>query len=185
MALENVEAEIGRSAEEKVKAIVAETNAEIAAIKAEADAEISAIEEREKKRLNETLARLRRQEVSSAELESKKIVLAKKNEILNETFRETLAELEAAPKAEKLEQYKKMVSAATKAIGKPIAHMSDKDAFTATSLGAAKVVKDAGISGGLILESADGTMQIDMRYETILRQVWDRELKGLSDILLG
>ncbi len=185
MALENVEAEIGRAAEEKVKAIMAETNAEIEKINAEADAEIASIKETESKREADTIGRLRRQEVSSAELESKKVVLAKKNEILTATFEATLAELEAAPKADKLEQYKTMVAAATKAIGKPKAYMSDKDGFTAAELGASKVEKDAAITGGLILESKDGSLQIDMQYKTILRQVWDRELKGLSDILLG
>ncbi|NLL94305.1 MAG: hypothetical protein GX224_00855 [Thermoplasmatales archaeon] len=185
MALENVEAEIGRAAEEKVKAIMAEANAEIQRIDAEADAEIAAIREKESKREADTIGRLRRQEASSAELESKKVILAKKNEILAKTFEATLADLVAAPKADKLEQYKMMVAAATKAIGKPKAYMSDKDGFTAAQLGVSKVEKDAGIAGGLILESEDGALRVDMQYETILRQVWDRELKGLSDILLG
>lgn len=185
MALENVEAEIGRAAEEKVKAMMAEADAEIQKINADADAEIAAIQEKESKREVDTIDRLRRQEVSSAELESKKVVLAKKNEILVSIFEATLAELEAAPKADKLEQYKAMVAAATKAIGKPKAYMSDKDGFTASELGATKVLKDANITGGLILESEDGTLQIDMQYKTILRQVWDKELKELSDILLG
>jgi V/A-type H+-transporting ATPase subunit E len=45
--------------------------------------------------------------------------------------------------------------------------------------------KVGSITGGLILESKDGTIQVDMQYRTILQTVWDREMKSLSDILFG
>ena len=98
MALDSVKMEIDRSAEEAVKAVKAETDAEIAHINADADAKIASIRERENKRLEESIARLSRQEISSTELESKKIVLVEKKEILEEAFAANLADLEVCVK---------------------------------------------------------------------------------------
>lgn len=185
MALDDVKLEIDRSAEESAAVIKAEAEAEVAKIMAEADAQISAMNEKEEKRLKEAVERLGRQELSSAELESKKIVLAKKKEILAKAFNETLASLESAPADKKLEQYKKMVAASKKVIDKPKAYVAPGEKFTAADLGVSSVAEDSRMTGGLILESEDGTIQVDMQYRTILQTIWDREMKSLSDILFG
>jgi V/A-type H+-transporting ATPase subunit E len=78
-----------------------------------------------------------------------------------------------------------MVDAAKKAIDDPKAYCSKDEEITAADIGVSKLEKVAGITGGLILESKDGTMRVDMQYRTILQTVWDREMKSLSDILFG
>ena len=185
MALDDVKLEISKSAEQSAAAIMAEADAEIAKIMAQADAEISAMKEKEDKRLAESVSRLQRQELSSAELESKKIVLAKKKEILNKAFAETLASLESAPEKEKTEMYKKMVASAKDVIAEPKVYVPADSTATAKDLGVKEVVKSDKVSAGIMLENADGTLMVDMQYKTILQTVWDREMKALSDILFG
>lgn len=185
MALNNVTAEVRALSEEAVKKIEAETAAEVNRIKSETDAKIAGLKESEDKRLADIIARMERQEASSAELESKKIVLAKKKQILSEVFDETLEELESAPEEQKLAQYKSMVKYAKTIIENPIAIMSEKDDFTAKQLGAKSVEKDSRIKAGLILRSEDGQVEIDMQYSALLRTVWDRGIKQVSDILFG
>lgn len=185
MALDDVKMEICRSAEESAAAVKASADAEIAKIMADADAQISTMKTKEEKRLKEAIENLDRQEISSAELESKKIVLAKKKEILARAFTETLAELESAPVDKKLVQYKKMVEASKQVIDKPKAYHAKGESFTAKDLGVSSVAVDDRITGGLVLESEDGTIQVDMQYKTILQTIWDREMKSLSDILFG
>jgi V/A-type H+-transporting ATPase subunit E len=185
MALDNVTKEITESARASAAAIEAEGDAEAAKIMADADATISDMRTKEDKRLKEVIEQLGRQVLSSAELESKKIVLSKKKEILEKAFAESLAALEAAPAAVKKKQYKQMVDAAKKAIGEPKAYCAKGDDITAEEIGVSKLEKVGNITGGLILESKDGTMQVDMQYRTILQTVWDREMKSLSDILFG
>lgn len=185
MALDDVKLEIEKSAQQKAAAIRAEADAEVAAIAAQADKEISAMKEREDKRLAESVLRLKRQEVSSAELESKKIVLAKKKEILSRAFDETLADLEATSDKEKAEVYRKMIASAASVIENPTVYVPAGSSVSAADLGVSKVVPREGIVSGIILENADGTLQIDMQYRTILQTIWDRELKSLSDILFG
>ncbi len=185
MALANVTQEIIKAADERAAAIKAEADEEIAKINAAADAKIAETKEKEDKRLKEAVERLNRQELSSAELESKKIVLAKKKELLTEAFESTLADLENAPSDKKLAQYKAMVEVAKKIIDNPKAIMSAKDSFTAADLGVSSVEKDERIAAGLILQSEDGTVEVDLQYSTILQAIWDREIKSVSDILFG
>jgi len=183
MALDNVVKEIEASACRQAGEIESQAGAEVRAILAEADALISDMREKEDKKLKEEIERLRRQELSSAELESKKIVLSKKKEILAEAFETVLADLESAPRDKKLEQYKEMVNSAKTVIDKPKAIMSPKDDFTAKELGVSSVETDQRIRAGLILQSKDGDVEVDMQYETILQTIWNREIKALSDIM--
>jgi len=185
MALDNVVKEIMASADRQVDEIRSQTETEVRAIRAEANAQISDMKEKEDKKLNEETERLRRQELSSAELESKKVVLSKKKEILAKVFETVLAELESAPRDVKLGQYKSMIKSASSIISKPKVLISPKDDFTAKELGVKSVKTDQKIRSGLILQSEDDTVEVDMQYEALLQMVWNREIKALSDILFG
>ena len=112
-------------------------------------------------------------------------MLAKKKEILNKAFAETLASLEAAPEKEKTAMYKKMVESAKDVIADPKVYVPADSTATAKGLGVSEVVKTDKIASGIMLENADGTLMVDMQYKTILQTVWDREMKALSDILFG
>ena len=79
----------------------------------------------------------------------------------------------------------KMVKASKNVISKPKAYLAEGDKFTAKELGVSSVAVDSRMTGGIILESEDGTIQIDMQYKTLLQTLWDREMKSLSDILFG
>lgn len=185
MALANVTQEISKAADDRAAAIKAEADAEIAKILADADAKIAETKDKEDKKLKEAVERLNRQELSSAELESKKIVLAKKKELLTEAFDSTLAGLENASSDVKLAQYKAMVEAAKKIIENPKAIMAENETFSAADLGVSAVEKDSRIKAGLILQSEDGSVEVDMQYSTLLQAIWDREMKSVSDILFG
>ncbi|MCQ2056112.1 MAG: hypothetical protein MJY64_01375 [archaeon] len=185
MALDAVKLEIDKSANEAISAIASKADAEVAEIISSADTEISAIDEKWKKKLKDTIDHLRRQELSSAELESKRIVLAKKKEILSRLFVETLKSLESAPENIKLEQYKKMINASKGMVNGSRARISPEEKVTAEDLGVSSLIKDSKILGGVILENEDGSIRIDMQYATILQAIWNREVKKLSDILFG
>ena len=38
-------------------------------------------------------------------------------------------------------------------------------------------------AGGVIIESADGTRRVDLRYESILRDVWNDSVREVAEIL--
>lgn len=185
MALDSVTKEIVASADGLITVLNAEAEGEVKIINDETDRQISLMKEKEDKKLKDTVERLRRQEISSAELESKKLVLSKKKEILAKAFETALEDLESAPAEKKLEQYKLMVESAKTVIDKPVALLSPNDKFTAKQLGVKSVTEDSRITSGLILQSEDGSVEVDMQYSTVLQSIWDREIKTLSDILFG
>lgn len=153
MALDSVTKEIQASAEASVAKIRQEQAAEIDAINKQTDAQIAKMKEAQDKKVAEAKETLDRQERSSAELESKKLVLAKKKEVLSQAFESALAELENVPEAQKLTYYKAMVASAKTIIPEPKAIMSENDDFSASDLGVKSVEKDARVSSGLLLLS--------------------------------
>ena len=183
--LANVTQEILKTAEDEVSRIKAEAQAEAEKILADASSKVAELEQKEAKKRDEEVERLKRQEISSAELESKKIVLAKKKEVLAKAFDQTLSDLENAPAEKKLEQYRAMVKKVKDIIPNPKAIMSVNDNFTAEQLGVSSVTKDERVAAGLILQSEDGQVEVDMQYSTILQSIWNREIKTVSDILFG
>ncbi len=185
MALDSVTKEIQASAEAQIARIQKEQADEIKAINEQADAQIADMKKTQDKRVAEAKETLARQERSSAELESKKLVLSKKKEILAEAFESALAELEAMPADKKLAYYKAMVASAKDIIPEPKAFISEKDKCPAADLGVKSVEKDPRISAGLILQSEDGKFEVDMQYRVLLQNIWDSNLKQLSDILFG
>ena len=185
MALDSVTKEIMASAEAQIARIQKEQAKEIQAINAEADAQIAEMKATQDKRVAEAKETLARQERSSAELESKKLVLSKKKELLAEAFESALEQLEAMPADKKLAYYKAMVASAKDIIPEPKAFISEKDKFSAADLGVKSVEKDPRISAGLILQSEDGKFEVDMQYRVLLQNIWDSNLKQLSDILFG
>lgn len=185
MALENVTKDIQATADKKVESILGEAKAEIEKIFAEAEAAISDMKEREDKKLEGDLERLDRQVTSSAELESKNLILAKKKEILARVFDEVLTELENSDEKAKLKRYKSLIEEAGQLIPEAVAVISDKDDFSAEELGVEAVEKDNRIVAGLILKSKDGSTEVDLQYRTLLTDIWDSNLKALSDILFG
>ena len=185
MALDSVTKEIQASADAQIARIKQQQAVEIKAINDQADAQISEMKKTQDKRVAEAKETLARQERSSAELESKKLVLSKKKELLAEAFESALEQLEAMPADKKLAYYKAMVASAKDIIPEPKAFISEKDKFSAADLGVKSVEKDPRISAGLILQSEDGKFEVDMQYRVLLQNIWDSNLKQLSDILFG
>lgn len=185
MALDNVLKDIVEAAEAQASTLIAEGKEEAAKLLAKADETVSEMKEKEGRRLEDAIGRLERQELSSAELESKKVVLSKKKEIFDRSFDETLAELESSDAKTKKKYYGMMLAAAKQAIEKPKVYCAPGEKANLKGLDYSEAVETDAVSGGLILESADGEVQLDMQFSTILRGVWDREMKSLSDILFG
>ena len=185
MALDSVTKEIQAAAATEVARIQKEQAEEVAAINAQVDAEIAEVKQREDKRVAETKETLARQVSSSADLESKKLVLSKRKEILNEAFESALRQIESVPADKKLAYYKAMVASAKTIIPEPKAVMSENDNFSAADLGVKSVEKNANVRSGLLLQSEDGKIEVDMQLEVLLQNIWDSNLKQLSDILFG
>ena len=185
MALDNVRKDIIESAKAKAAEQSRAAQNEAGVILAEAESTVSEMRKREGKKLEEAVEHLRRQELSSAELESKKIVLSKQKDILNRAFLESLASLEKSKAATKKQYYAQMLALTKDLIKDPKVYCPVGEKDRLKDVKAHSVTEDEDIQGGLILETQDGSIRVDMQFSTSLRSGWEKELKSLSDILFG
>jgi V/A-type H+-transporting ATPase subunit E len=183
MALDKVANDILENARKEADLRIQEAEKERAKILQESDQKIEKTRKAEEKELQDALTRMRRQELSSAELEAKKIVLNKRKDILNQTFEEMLKELSAMDNKEKSALYHKMVADGKKIIHKPKVFVPKGEADLLAGLKGCESLTETDMGSGLILENADGSVRLDYRFKTILESIWERELKSISNTL--
>jgi V/A-type H+-transporting ATPase subunit E len=185
MALDKVVKDITDSARREADALIERAEEEKKAILGESEEQISKMRKAQEKELEDALKRLRRQEISSAELEAKKIVLNKKKEILDRTFEEALSELSAMPSNDKARVYRKSIDAAKTVIPRPKVFCPRGESGLLNGIPGLGDISEMDTEAGLILETEDGSVRLDYRFRTILEGIWEQELKEISEILFG
>ncbi len=143
------------------------------ASKSLADADVRAHQAADRKRV---------QELARAELEARKIALAAQKDVLDEVYQRTLARLSALKEnADLLRGLLKANQAEWKSGGKVYSNAKDEAAVKVV-VGSA-YAGHVDCAGGIVIESADGMRRIDLRYESILRDVWDDAVREVAEIL--
>lgn len=182
MTLDSVIQAIQAKGKAEVDAILAEAQAErersLAEVRAESDKALADAETRAK----EAAERKRVQDLARAELEARKLVLAAQKEDLDEVYQHALARL--ASLRENPEFLRILLTANEaewKAGGKVYSNARDESAVKGLVGRAYAGHIDA--AGGLVIESADGSRRVDLRYESILRDVWDDNVREVAEIL--
>src|SRR6059036_1223822 len=164
--LEQGKAEANRVLEEarnERQRMLSEVRAEAA--KTLAETEKAARIEAERKRV---------QELARAELESRKIVLAAQKEALDKVYDGALDRLgRLSDNADILRRLLKANESEWRSGGKVYCSPRDE----------AVVRKIVGDSFAGTVECAGGTRRVDLRYETLLRDVWDDAVKEVAETL--
>ena len=133
-------------------------------------------------RAHQTAERTRIQELARAELEARKIALAAQKDTLDEAYQRALARLGAmSDNTALLQALLKANQSDWKAGGK--VYSNAKDASTVRGIVGSAYAGTIECTGGVILESADGTRRTDLRYESILRDVWEDSVREVAEIL--
>ncbi len=133
-------------------------------------------------RAGQAAERKRVQELARAELEARKTALAAQKEVLDEVYQRTLARLsELQDNAALLRTLLRSNQTEWKAGGKVYAAAKD-ESVVKEIVGPAYAGHIEG-AGGVVIESADGARRIDLRYESILRDVWDDSVREVAEIL--
>jgi V/A-type H+-transporting ATPase subunit E len=127
--------------------------------------------------------RMNTQEIARAELESKKIVLGSQKEILDSVYETALQRLGNLPQNESL--LRTLVSNNRTEVSAGRVFCNLKDEVFVRGLVGSNFGGTIDCIGGLVIESQDGTRRVDLRYETMLREIWDDSIKDVSDTLWG
>lgn len=177
-----------------VKDIQEGASAEVSRIKAEGDAKASEIineaKEVQKKTLGDSLAKaeedlqnLHQQVISSANLEVKRITLNKRKDLLDKVYAQTVEKIKSMPASKKEELLKNIINK-YEASGARVYSSKDSEDIV-KKLTSLSYAGNLDTIGGIVLENEDGTVRLDFTYNSILKNVYERSLKQISDILYG
>ncbi len=188
MPLETVLQEITKKGEEEVKRIEAETKKEVEKILAEAKAEAEAILKRARDEAEKDGEALRRQEISSLNLELKRLMLGKQKEITDEVFRklrQRIAEMDEKTRGRIL---KSLIERNAEDGMLVFVRKEDEKIVE-------KIVKDSKLNlkiagnisalGGVILEKPNGEVRINLTFDEMLSQLYERKLGEVAKVLFG
>lgn len=162
--------------------ILAEARAERERMLSEVRAEAAKTLTEAEDRARQTVERTRVQELARGELEARKIALAAQKERLDEVYARTVARLaDLKETAALLQAVLKANESDWKAGGKVFSNAKDEP--TVRSIVGPAYAGRIECAGGVVIESADGTRRTDLRYESILRDVWEDSVREVAEIL--
>ena len=168
----------GRAEAEAIRAVGrAEHNRMVTEARAEG-AQVLSGREDEGRRVAE---RIRVRELARADLESKKIILAAQKDVLEEVYQGVLRRLRSIPDAGPLLRSLLERNRAEWSGGRVLANASD--AATVQVVVGKSFGGIIDCVGGLVIESADGSRRIDLRFESVLADVWTNVIREVANVL--
>lgn len=177
--------DILRKGEERAQEIIRQGERERDEPVRSADAELKTNSERAHKRAEAQITQLEQHELSSAELESRKMLLSAQREVLEDLRERILAELVVYPEDKKQMLYAKLFSKAEEILGDCYVYSNKAD--NALLKRSPRVASGGTIDclGGLVFETMDRTVRLDYRFETMLEEIWGKKMNEIYTQLFG
>lgn len=188
MPLESVLEEITKKGEEVVNKILQEAEDESNRIISEAKEEAKKILEKVRSETEKEIEALRRQEISSLNLEMKRSLLNKQKEIVEQVFgivKQRILEMDAETKKKLL---KNLIGKSAKNGMKIYCRRGD-EAIVKSLLRELKLnlilAGNIDCLGGVILEDPTGEIRINLTFDQIFSRVYEQKMSEISKILFG
>jgi len=182
MGLEQVIAEVRRDGEGRAQRLLDEARAEAEAIVAEAKRRGEAYAAERQAQLARDAVQLRAQIESGAEFEARKAVLATEAELREELRAILVRGFAGLPAGIREDHIRKLLAQAKASVPSGRVRGAEKDQ---RALAAQKDYDFAGttdVVGGIVVESTDGTVRLDLSYETLIHDLWRDVLRAESDL---
>lgn len=189
MGLDAVVAEIREKGRTESDAIVKAGETKKVEVLTEANQKIESIKNSAKEDMEKNISHIISQEVTAGHLIVKRQVLNTQKELLDKVYLEALEGIKLMPDTFHKEAITSLLRKAKDEIpsGKVICASRDEVILKQilkekefSSFGFSLVIP---IDGGIIVETADGKLQVDYSYRTFLNQVYESGLKDVSDLL--
>lgn len=185
MGLNKVVEDILRRGEEKKREIIHLGEGERDEQLRQADKRISDDKQRLEKKAESTIIQMEQQELSSAELESKKSILAAQRQVMEDLREQVLDALGSYPADKKKKLYAKLAAKAKKELGECYVYSSPEDKGLLQLPSGVTVAGTIECYGGLVFESKNKDYRLDYRFESLLDEVWSKEMKDIYERLFG
>jgi V/A-type H+/Na+-transporting ATPase subunit E len=181
MGLETVKGEVISNARNQEKALLAEASKEASEITKKAEGKLRQIKEQGDETTKMMIDTIKHQEMASAELENKKILLETKKQLIENVFLEVGKKLETLDSGKRQEYVKKLLENAKNDIEVANVYCNEKDVKFVGDLKS----ESADILGGVIAENDDGTVRVDYSFDTLLENIKENELQNINKVLFG
>ena len=178
MGLEEVKQEILNKAKKDAEQIVKEAELEAKKIVNEAKGQIEEYKKTLSGQNKAQIANMERISNASANAAAKHIFLEKKKEIIDNAFEEARKQLAKQNKSKKYAE--KLLKKAEKEIDVETVYCNKPDADAISKY---KVKTIEGING-IIAENKDGTVKVDMTFDTVLNDIKSKSLQEIAKILI-
>jgi V/A-type H+-transporting ATPase subunit E len=190
MGLEAVIRDIQEKGEKEVEVIRKNTQADVQGILKAAQERVEALKITAETEVQEQIQRMIAQEDSAANLIVKRQILNAQKEVLDQVYGVTLQALSGLPASFHREVLAGLLHQAATDLSEGLVFVNKRD----TPLVSELISKDkafsrfhyggtAEIEGGILVETSDKSMKLDLSYRTFLDRVWETGLKDAADIL--
>ncbi len=183
MGLEAIVEEIKAKGKAEADKISKEAKKEASQIIADAQSRAEKITETKTEAVAAEIERLKQQELSSANLEVKRELLNARKEVLDLVYEKAEDKISKFP-PEKNEELLKAIIEKNEA-GNSKIYSRSEDKAAVKKLTKLKHAGEIDCIGGVVIENEDGTIYLDFKYDTILKDASEKSLKQVSDILFG
>ncbi len=181
MGLEVVLKEIEDSAQNEVDHIISEAVKISNDIISSAEQKVKNDLEIDLKNVQDEIEKKRKQIVSSANLEVKRISLNKKKELLDKIYLEVVNKIKEMDQNKNEELLISLVKKYEK-IGYNI-YSNNKSENIIKKISTLNYSGSIDCIGGIVIENESGTIKEDYTYDSILKRIYERSLKSISEIL--
>lgn len=179
MGLERVKERVLEEARQKAKERIEAANAQANEILNSFRTKIKEKEAALKSQLEAEAASIKKREAATAKLESKKLRLTFRKDFIEGIFSQAMESLSKLTEQERASNIKNLLKKAESELKVAAVYCNRKDA---KYVGGYKA-KEADIAGGLIAETADGSLRADYSYEALIEQLKDSLLPELDKLL--
>lgn len=189
MGLEIVVKEIREKGQKEAEALRKETQAEVTRILSGAQEKGGQIKMAVEEDVQRQTSHIQSQEVSAANLIVKREQLNTQKELLDRVYREALEAISRLPEKFHKEAMNELLTQAHREIPAGIVYCNQRDLpilrqlLTNPSLKGFSEGNTLPIEGGIVVESGEGEIKLDLTYRTFLDSVRDDKLKEASDLL--
>ncbi|AGK62149.1 Archaeal/vacuolar-type H+-ATPase subunit E [Archaeoglobus sulfaticallidus PM70-1] len=181
MPLEPVIEEIVKKGQQRVSEIKSEAEKEVEKIVVEAEEKAKEILKKARDTAENEVERLRKQEISSINLEMKREELNRRKEVLEAVYEKLVEKVKSMDKEEKKKLMEKLLKANEKEGYRVYSNKEDEEIVK--SISKMEYAGNIECIGGVVLESADGQFRINLTFDEMLSTLFESKMKEVSEIL--
>lgn len=182
MSLENVLKDIRERGKNEVAKLKKEAKAEAERILSEANSKKSKIIEDALSEASKAAERLKGQEVSRVELENKRGRLMMEKQQLDQAIENAKEKISNLPSDKDRELMRKLITKHSSK-GKVIFSAAKHETMVKAAASSLRYEGHIDCLGGIVIQSADGSVRYDFKYDTLLKAAADISMKDVAKIL--